>query len=228
MAITLAFDVYGTLIDTHGVVIALKMLVGDKAPEFSHAWREKQLEYSFRRGLMQNYENFAVCTSNALDYTSAYFKVALSSKDKTALLDAYKALPAFDDVTEGLARAKASGFRMFAFSNGKADAVEILLKNAGIRDYFLDVVSVDEVKSFKPSPGVYSHFLRRAGASEENAWLISSNAFDVIGAVSSGMRAAWIKRSPDAIFDPWGIEPTLTVTSLVNLAEQINLASKGS
>jgi 2-haloacid dehalogenase len=228
MTITLAFDVYGTLIDTHGVVIALTKHLGDKAPEFSRAWREKQLEYSFRRGLMQNYENFAVCTSNALDYTSAYFKVALSSKDKTALLDAYKVLPAFDDVTEGLARAKASGFRMFAFSNGRADAVETLLKNAGIRDYFLDVVSVDEVKSFKPNPGVYSHFLRRAGASGANAWLVSSNPFDVIGAISSGMRAAWIKRSPDAIFDPWGIEPTLTVTSLVNLAEQINLASKGS
>jgi 2-haloacid dehalogenase len=228
MTITLAFDVYGTLIDTHGVVIALEKLVGDKAPEFSRAWREKQLEYSFRRGLMQNYENFAVCTSNALDYTSAYFKVTLSEKDKVELLDAYKVLPAFDDVTEGLARAKASGFRMFAFSNGRADAVETLLKNAGIRDYFLDVVSVDEVKSFKPNPGVYSHFLRRAGASGANAWLVSSNPFDVIGAISSGMRAAWIKRSPDAIFDPWGIEPTLTVTSLVNLAEQINLASKGS
>ena len=55
-----------------------------------------------------------------------------------------------------------------------------------------------------------------------NAWLVSSNPFDVIGAISSGMRAAWIKRSPDAIFDPWGIEPTLTVNSLSNLAEQID------
>jgi 2-haloacid dehalogenase len=228
MAITLAFDVYGTLIDTHGVVIALQKHVGSKAPEFSRAWREKQLEYSFRRGLMQNYENFAVCTSNALDYTSAYFKVALSQKDKAELLDAYKVLPAFDDVAEGLARAKASGFRMFAFSNGSADAVEALLRNAGIREYFLGVVSVDEIKSFKPNPGVYSHFLRRADASGANAWLISSNPFDVIGAISSGMRAAWIKRSPDALFDPWGIEPTLTANSLVNLSEQIKQESSKS
>jgi 2-haloacid dehalogenase len=226
MAVTLAFDVYGTLIDTHGIVIALEKHVGNKAPEFSRAWREKQLEYSFRRGLMQNYENFAVCTSNALDYTSAYFKVALGQKEKTDLLDAYKVLPAFGDVAEGLARAKAAGFRMFAFSNGSADAVEALLKNAGIRDYFLGVVSVDEVKSFKPNPGVYSHFLRRAGALGADAWLISSNPFDVIGAISSGMRAAWIKRSPDALFDPWGIEPTLTVTSLINLAEQIGKETK--
>ncbi len=71
MVTTLAFDVYGTLIDTNGVIIALEKHVGNKASEFSRTWREKQLEYSFRRGLMQNYENFDICTSNALDYTSS-------------------------------------------------------------------------------------------------------------------------------------------------------------
>jgi 2-haloacid dehalogenase len=228
MVITLAFDVYGTLINTHGVIVALEEHVGDKAFEFSRTWREKQLEYSFRRGLMQNYENFAVCTSNALDYTSSYFGVSLSQKDKEELMGAYKVLPAFDDVEEGLARAKKAGFRMFAFSNGSADAVETLLKNANIRDYFIGVVSVDEVKSYKPNPGVYSHFLRRAGALGANAWLVSSNPFDVIGAISSGMRAAWIKRSPDALFDPWGIEPTLTVDSLSSLAEQIGQECKNA
>jgi 2-haloacid dehalogenase len=39
------------------------------------------------------------------------------------------------------------------------------------------------------------------------------------------MRAAWVKRTPDAIFDPWGIEPTLTVDSLANLAERIDRES---
>jgi 2-haloacid dehalogenase len=222
MAITLAFDVYGTLINTHGVMVALEKHAGDKAAEFSRTWREKQLEYSFRRGLMQNYENFAVCTSNALDYTSAYFKVALNQKDKEQLMAAYRVLPAFDDVERGLARAKKAGFRMYAFSNGNAEAVEALLINAGIREYFVDVVSVDEMRSYKPNPAVYSHFLRRADASGADAWLISSNPFDVIGAISAGMRAAWVKRSPDALFDPWGIEPTLTVNSLLSLAEQID------
>lgn len=221
MAITLAFDVYGTLIDTHGVIVALEKHVGDKAPEFSRTWREKQLEYSFRRGLMQNYENFAVCTGNALDYTNSYLKAPLSHKDKQELLELYKVLPAFADVEEGLARARKTGFRIFAFSNGSAETVEGLLGNAGIRDYFMGVVSVDEMRSYKPNPAVYCHFLRRAGVVGADAWLVSSNPFDVIGALSSGMRAAWVKRSPDAVFDPWGIEPTLTVDSLLDLAGQI-------
>jgi 2-haloacid dehalogenase len=221
MAITLAFDVYGTLIDTHGISLALEKYAGNNASEFSRIWREKQLEYSFRRGLMQNYASFDICTSNALDFTCAHLKISLSNSDKDALMDQYKILPAFPDVKEGLSKAKEYGFRMFAFSNGKAVAVEELLIHAGIRDYFIDVVSVDEVKSFKPNPGVYSHFLRRAGATGAVAWLVSGNPFDVIGAISSGMRAAWVKRSPEALFDPWGIEPTLTVNNLACLAEQI-------
>ena len=167
MAITLAFDVYGTLINTHGVMVALEKHVGAKASEFSRTWREKQLEYSFRRGLMLNYENFAVCTSNALDYTSLYFKVPLSLKEKEELLDAYKVLPVFDDVEDGLARAKKAGFRMFAFSNGSADAVERLLENAGIRDHFIGVVSVDEIKSYKPNP-------RRILSFFEKSWCFGS------------------------------------------------------
>ena len=221
MTTTIAFDIYGTLIDTHGVVSKLQEIIGEKAKEFSSTWREKQLEYSFRRGLMQNYVNFAVCTSHALDYTSTYYNVPLSQDQKNELLDIYRRLPAFEDVREGLTRLKDSNFRLYAFSNGSKDAVETLISAAGIREFFDGVVSVDDLKSFKPNPAVYSHFLRESGATGSDAWLISSNPFDVIGAISSGMKAAWVKRSQEAIFDPWGIDPTITVRNLYELNDQI-------
>ncbi|MFH1965049.1 MAG: haloacid dehalogenase type II [Acidobacteriota bacterium] len=221
MAITVAFDVYGTLIDTSGVIVVLQKCVGDKSIEFSEIWRQKQLEYSFRRGLMQNYAPFSVCTSNALDYTCEYLNVLLEQHQKDELLDACRVLPAFEDVEEGLIRSEKTGFSMYAFSNGSTDAVETLLKNASIRKFFLEVVSVDEMKSFKPNPGVYCHFLRRSGAVGADAWLVSSNPFDIIGAVSAGMRAAWVRRFPEIIFDPWGIEPTITVRNLTELAAGI-------
>ena len=218
---TLAFDVYGTLINTHGVLTALEELVGDKAKTFSNTWRDKQLEYSFRKGLMQNYETFAVCTSQALDYTCSYYGTSLSDEQKKELMSIYRILPAFDDVKEGLTRLKAAGFRLFAFSNGAAEALEVLLSNAGIRDLFLGVVSVDDIKSFKPNPAVYSHFLRQSKSTGGSAWLISSNPFDVIGAISAGMKSAWVRRSPEAVFDPWGIEPTITVTNLIELRDNL-------
>ena len=221
MTLTLAFDVYGTLIDTHGVTAKLQEVVADKATEFSRTWRDKQLEYAFRRGLMQNYENFAVCTRHALDYTCSLYKVSLTDEQRRQLLEAYRVLPPFDDVKEALSRLASAGHRMYAFSNGSEEAVETLLKTAGIRNFFQGVVSTDDLKSFKPSPAVYAHFLRKANATGAAAWLISGNPFDVIGAISMGMRAAWVRRSPEAVFDPWEIEPTLTVESLRDLADRI-------
>jgi 2-haloacid dehalogenase len=221
MSFTIAFDVYGTLIDTHGVVTELEKLVGDKARDFSQAWRNKQLEYSFRRGLMQNYKPFSVCTSHALDYTCSFYKTDMSDDEKKHLLECYRSLPAFDDVKEALEILKAENHSLFAFSNGTADAVDTLLVAAGIRDYFESLVSVDDLKSFKPNPAVYEHFLRQSGAQGSNAWLVSSNSFDVLGALSAGMQAAWVRRSENEIFDPWGIEPTITVKNLQELQSTI-------
>ena len=99
----------------------------------------------------------------------------------------------------------------------------MLLTTAGIRNFFIDIVSVDDIKTFKPNPDVYHYFIEKTAASNSSTWLISSNPFDVIGAISAGWKAAWVKRSANVIFDPWGIEPSLVVNSLSELNEQIVL-----
>ena len=217
MSLTLAFDVYGTLIDTHGITAILEKWLGKEAPAFSQTWRDKQLEYSFRRGLMQNYQPFTVCTRDALQYSCNFHKVALTEEQKQALMEGYKTLPAFADVAKTLAQLQGSDCKLYAFSNGTKDAVEALLVSAGIRAFFHGIVSCDDLKSFKPNPAVYSHFLRESGASHNETWLISSNPFDVTGAVSAGMRSVWVQRSQGAIFDPWDIKPTAVINSLERL-----------
>jgi len=219
--ITLAFDVYGTLIDTNGVLNLLETMIGEKAKDFSDRWREKQLEYSFRRAAMMNYVTFAECTLHALEYTCKYCKSNLTQEQKNELMAIYAILPAFEEVKVALSKLKEKGYRLFAFSNGKAEAVEKLLNNAGIRDLFLGVVSVDDIKIFKPSPGAYAHFLRTSESKGDEAWLISSNPFDVTGSISSGMKSAWIQRSEESIFDPWEISPTITAKSLVDFTNKI-------
>ncbi|MCL1067542.1 haloacid dehalogenase type II [Shewanella olleyana] len=221
---TLAFDVYGTLITTHGVLTQLQSMVGDKAMDFSNRWREKQLEYSFRRGLMQNYVSFTECTRQALEYTCQYYQINLSAEQKRHLMACYKTLPAFDDVKPALSALKEQGYRLFAFSNGTKDAVETLLKTADIDGFFEGVVSADEIKTFKPNPEIYGYFLTQSHSSASHTWLISSNPFDVTGAISAGWKAAWIQRSPKSIFDPWEIEPTSIATSLSTLDGQIDKA----
>lgn len=217
----LAFDVYGTLINPHGIITQLEAYVGKEAALFSETWRQKQLEYSFRRGLMRRYEDFTVCTSNALDYTCEFLNFTLNNNQKQLLLQSYLKLPAFSDVTQGLEMLK-DKFHLYAFSNGSPKAVDELLCFAGIRHFFKDIISTDELKSFKPNPDVYHHLLERTDSSVTDTWLISSNSFDVIGAISIGLQAAWIKRSKDAVFDPWGIKPTLVSPSLTDLALNIS------
>ena len=82
---------------------------------------------------------------------------------------------------------------------------------------------MDALKSFKPNPAVYCHFLRVSGAKAGEAWLVSSNPFDVIGAISAGMKSVWLQRNPEMVFDPWGIEPTITISSLTELEERLSL-----
>jgi len=217
----LAFDVYGTLINTQGVLVLLEKMVAKKALLFSETWRSKQLEYSFRRGLMKRYEGFSVCTKEALDYTCEMLKIALTSEQKKQLLESYKTLPVFDDVEKGLSQLQ-HNYQLVAFSNGEKESVEKLLNNANIRSYFNDIVTADEIQTFKPDPDIYQHLLNRAHSKANQTWLISSNPFDVIGAKSFGMNAAWVKRSSSAVYDPWGIEPNIVIKRLDNLTEQLN------
>lgn len=226
MATILAFDVYGTLIDTHGVSdeLALRLAGQDRsdlAPEFSRRWRDKQLEYSFRRGLMGAYVDFSQCTREALEFTDRALQTRLTDGDREHLMGVYARLPAFEEAASALARLTENGTTCVAFSNGSREAVEGLLRQAGIRDHFDDVISVEEVRRFKPDPAVYAHLRRRLDSDPADTWLISSNAFDVIGARDAGLRAAWVRRIPDAPFDPWGIEPDMTVADLDVLADRL-------
>lgn len=217
----LAFDVYGTLIDTHGVVEELSRRVGDRAGEFSQRWREKQLEYSFRRGLMGAFADFSQCTSDALEFVDRALGTRLSNTDKERLMATYGELPAFPDVAPALEQLGQLRMQRVAFSNGSRQAVSQLLDQAGVLGHFDDIVSVEELKRFKPDPAVYAHLRQRLEADAHDTWLISSNPFDVIGAKHAGLHAVWVRRSAEAPFDPWGGEPDMTVADLGELAERL-------
>jgi 2-haloacid dehalogenase len=214
---TLAFDIYGTLIDTFGIASALRPRLNESAAAFALGWREKQLEYTFRRGLMRDYQDFTVCTRQALAYVNTKHGNPLSEDDQQRLLAQYRKLPAFPDALLALEELKNTRARLFAFSNGVQAEVEALLENAGLLDWVEAVVSVDEVRSFKPDPQVYAHFLARTGARADDTWLISGNPFDVLGAMAAGWRAAWVQRDAKAVFDPWERQPTEIVSELDQL-----------
>ncbi len=219
--ITLAFDVYGTLVDPLRISEPLRSLVGDRADEIAALWRSKQLEYAFRRGLMRHYADFSRCTADALRFALQSSGLSLSEDAQLKLLGRYQELEPFADVLPGLAAMRAQGHRLVAFSNGPVASLEALLGHAGLRDVLDDLVSVDEIKTFKPDPAVYNYLVARTHSRHRDCWLVSSNAWDLIGARNAGLNAAWIRRSETALYDPWGLPPDLEVADLVALSQQM-------
>lgn len=215
--VSIGFDIYGTLIDPYSVGSLLDELVGKKSNDFKILWRDKQLEYSFRQAAMQRFSHFSDCTRMALTYCNKYFNTNLSEENFIALLDQYRKLPAYDEVEETFQKLKTKGVELIAFSNGDKLDLEALLNNAGLMDYFHQIISVDEVRVFKPSPVVYNLLVDKSKAEKENVWLVSANSFDVIGACVVGVNTIWLDREGNKVFDPFGFEPDHIINNLLKL-----------
>ncbi|WP_417532012.1 haloacid dehalogenase type II [Marinobacter lipolyticus] len=220
MTLRLAFDVYGTLVDPMGMADLLAQDAGESAQAVSALWREKQLEFSFRKGLMRVYEDFGVCTRQALRYAMATHQLPLAEDREDELMAAYLSLPAFDDALPAL-KALKGNYPLFAFSNGSYPALEKVLDHNNLLDQFEGLVSVDDIKSFKPDPAVYAYARRATGAWDEPLCLVSSNAWDVIGARAAGLKAVWVQRDISKVFEDWGIEPSAVIHSLSELPEAL-------
>jgi 2-haloacid dehalogenase len=216
----LAFDMYGTLVDPIGITKELERYLPEEASHVSMAWRQKQLEYTFRLTAMGRYEDFERVTRKALDYALVTAGRELGSEQKETLMEQYNALKQFADVEPGLQRLKEAGYEMVVFSNGTPRMLEALLDAAQLRPYFQGSISVDEVGVYKPSPETYRHVARRLGRSIGEVRLVSSNPFDAVGAEAAGMRAAWVDRSGGP-FDTLGSPPEIVVGTLTELADAL-------
>jgi len=217
----IALDVYGTLVDPAGMALELGKTFGSRAQSAAQLWREKQLEYTFRRALMRKYADFDVCTLHALRYVSASLGVCLDGAAERALLDAYLHLPAFPDVRNGLAKLNRSGHTVVALTNGTEHSARTVLQNAGIAEHLEAVVSADRIRTFKPDPAVYALLDSIDGAQGQPRWLVSGNPFDVIGAKAAGAKAAWLRRDPQRSFDPWEFSADLVVRTLEEFCDEL-------
>ena len=222
----LAFDMYGTLVNPLRIWQQLEQFIpGDtsvtrEAQRIAEVWRQKQLEFTFRLTVMEQYEDFEQVTRKALDYALAMARKHLDTDQKNTLMAQYNDLERFADVEPGLQRLKEAGYTMVVFSNGSPAMLDAIMQAAKLQEYFQGFVSVDEVKVYKPSPKVYRHVAERLGRAIENVRLMSSNPFDVIGARNAGMQAAWIDRS-GGLFDPLDARPDMVVSTLLELADRL-------
>jgi 2-haloacid dehalogenase len=213
----LAFDLYGTLVDPVAVAGELGRLLGDaEGREAAGLWRAKQLEYSFRLTAMGRYEDFRWVTSRALDFALASLGVRLPDGQAERLVGLYDHLRPFPDAAPALRALAGLGYELAVLSNGTPVMIASCLGNSGLGGFFGQRISADEVRVFKPSPVVYRHAAERLSVTAGQVRLVTSNAFDCVGASAAGMLTAWVNRSA-APFDTIGAQPDLTVPALDRL-----------
>jgi 2-haloacid dehalogenase len=129
-------------------------------------------------------------------------------------MQAYLHLAAFPEVGDALARLR--GMRLAILSNGSPAMLEPVVFNSGLHGVITDVLSVDEVKIFKPDPRVYRIAVDRLGVPAKAIGFVSSNCWDAIGAKAFGFRAFWINRA-GAPVDELGVRPDHELRSLADL-----------
>jgi 2-haloacid dehalogenase len=74
------FDAYGTLFDVHSVVARAGNNIPGDLEELAALWRQKQLEYTWLRSLMERYEDFWEVTRAALRSAIMQLKIEASGK----------------------------------------------------------------------------------------------------------------------------------------------------
>jgi 2-haloacid dehalogenase len=211
----LVFDVYGTLFDVHSVVELCEQLYPGRGQEFSRTWRAKQLEYTWLRSLMGEYRDFQGITEAAMRFACKSLGQPCDQTIRDRLMDAYLHLAPFPEVRGALGRL--SGLPLAILSNGSPGMLQPLVKNTGLGQAFAHVISVDEVRIYKPSPRVYELAPKKLGVAREAIGFVSSNFWDAAGAKAYGFQVFWINRA-GAAPDELGQTPDAELNSLAELA----------
>jgi 2-haloacid dehalogenase len=187
------FDAYGTLFDVNSAAARAKDALDEKWQPLAELWRAKQLQYTWLRALMGRHADFWQVTGDALDYAMASLRLD-DAPLRTRLMELYLELNAYPEVKETLQRLKAGGMKLAILSNGAPKMLAAAAENSGIADLLDAILSVEEVKVFKPHPSVYRLPADRFGLSPDAMCFLSSNAWDAHAAKAFGFRVLWCNR----------------------------------
>ena len=201
------FDAYGTLLDVNAAMARHAERLGASWGALSAEWRAKQLEYTWVRSLTgaAHHEDFWLCTRDALDFVFARHGIADRDLAKD-LMEAYRTLPAYPEVPAMLEAVRARGVTTAILSNGTPGMLAAALSAAGIARLIDEVLSVEEVGTFKPDPRVYRLATRQFGCPPDRLMFVSANAWDAQAAHAFNMDVVRVDRTGTP--DEYGLAAT--------------------
>jgi 2-haloacid dehalogenase len=208
------FDAYGTLFDVHSVVLRGGAGIPGDLEALSQLWRRKQLEYTWLRTLMGRYEDFGHITEEALRSAAGELSIDATDRQLQQLMRAYLFPAVFEDARSALETLK--GSTLAILSNGSPEMLDAAVRNNGLDSYFTEIISVDMVKTYKPSPRAYALGPEILNLPAAEILFVSSNWWDSAGAKAFGYKVCWCNRA-GARPENLGFAPDVTVRSLDQL-----------
>ncbi len=137
------------------------------------------------------------------------------------VMDGFRALPVHPDVADGIRGLAAAGPRLVTLSNGAVSVAEELLTQAGVRDCFEALLSVEDAPHWKPAASAYEYAIGRCGIQPRDALLVAVHPWDIAGAARAGLATAWINRR-GVSYPDYFTRPNLISRSLTDLADQLS------
>ncbi|PQK11637.1 hypothetical protein BB8028_0003g02610 [Beauveria bassiana] len=237
----IAFDLYGTLLSTESIATELAKLFGNETSKALAARaRTLQLEYTWRSNSMNRYQSFSNVTRWSFRQATAELGLDLGPAEEERVMNAYNELDTFPDADAGLrilAKEEAGSVSAYVFSNGDSSMLASSMSTspalANARSVLPagKVISVEPLRVFKPHPSAYDYLVGVTGKKDSpgDVWLVSSNPFDVCGAVAAGLRSAWVDRAGrgwlDGLANATGNNPTMVVSGVDEAVKNITQAS---
>jgi 2-haloacid dehalogenase len=177
------FDALGTLFQLHPIA--------EKLDAAFDAWFERLLHSAATVTLTGDFVPFAELARTALATTAARFGVELDPDDVLPLLER---LPPYPDARQAVERLEEAGVAWAVLTNGGAEQTGALLEAAGLAERVWHVVSVEEVRAYKPHPAPYRRVVELLELPPERVTLVAAHGWDVLGAQAAGLHGVWVDR----------------------------------
>jgi len=214
----IAFDVNETLLDLRALDAPFGDLLGSSA--LRAQWFAQMLQLAFVGGLTGEYVDFSTAQHAALHMLAERHGRDITTDQATQIVDRMSSLPPHPEVSGALRILRETSLKTVALTNSVASVAEAQLTNAGIRDYFDDVISADTVKRLKPAPEPYRAVASASDVAISEVRLVAAHSWDVSGALSAGCQAAFVAR-PGMVLSPIGRQPDIVGADLAAVVDQI-------
>jgi len=191
------FDCYGTLVDwEQGMARALERVAPGQAHALLPAYYALEFEVEAERPFRSYREVLAETLLRAADRVG----VRLARGGEHVLAQTLPEWPIFADVVPALRAVQQAGWQRGILSNVDRDLIAGTLEHLPVS--FDDVITAEDVQSYKPAPEHFRRFQERRGA-DLTAWVhvAQSMQHDVLPTRQLGIRCVWINRRGEA-WDP--------------------------